>query len=595
MKRRHVGLLAVSGIVAMVVAACGGGEATATPRPPAPTAIVTTAATAVPRTPAPTAAAPTPPPTATAPAATPTPAQIPTLAPTSGPQPKTGGTLKVRLLRDYPVVDTYDSRGNFSTNYMMNVLSHIIVFDVSKPSVILPDLAERWEVSGDGLTTTFALRKDAKWHDGKAVTAGDVVWNLQRAMTSATATYNRVRFASVATASAPDDYTVKVAMKQPNASFLPNMASVFMLMYAPHGADPASQEFKSNAIGSGPFKLKEYVRDTRYDLVRNDAYFKKDEAGRPLPYLDGITLIALANPQAALAAFRAGQIDCGCLYDTEYMTPQYDILQKDIPGVKLQVAQAGVFAMYFNQRAPWTDVRVRKAIQAGIDRLTLKQLWRANLAFYPPTVFKSPDIGGGWGLPTDEMLKIPGWRVKDGKKDPADLDAMRQLFRDASLDPKSATALLSVPEFNADFGEAFQAVLSATGLNVTLKVEPTSERLNRLRRADFDISLFFAEASFDDPSDSVPNYVTSAGLNNFGKWQQPEVDALYADIEKQLDPSKRKAQVYDLQRKLLDGADFSPVIHFPGVQGTHSYVSGFVAGAFSTSSAMRLERVWINR
>ncbi len=479
----------------------------------------------------------------------------------------------------------------------MNAFSNLIISDIQKPSLLLPEVAERWEVSSNGGAVTFFIRKGVKWHDGKDLTARDVVWNLERAMKGdAPVTFNKGRFLNVASVEATDDFTVKVTMKQPSASFLPNMAVPYMLMYAPQGPGPSTSEFKENPIGTGPFKIKSYGKNVKWEFVRNDGYYKKDDAGRTLPYLDGITMFILPDPASGLAAFRSGQIDCGCGYELDFLTANYDSIKKDMPGVKLQIGNAAIIRLVFNQKAPWTDVRVRKAVWAALDRVKVRDLYRGGRGAYPPAYFLGPELGGKWGLPASEMLQVPGFRLKDGKKDPGDLDLSKQLFKDAGVDPTKLTAIVAgISGSTVDSWEIIAAaVQDATGMKTDLKLDDTASNAQRKQQLQMDIYAIYGQDVLDDPSDAGPRFALSNSPENFPKWQRPEIDALYQRAEGELDSAKRLQLTYDLQRKLLDEAVSTPLQYIVAAWGTQPQVFGFTAGAFTTGPHFRLERVWID-
>ncbi|MBM3947601.1 MAG: hypothetical protein FJ315_09450, partial [SAR202 cluster bacterium] len=230
--------------VAMIVAACGGGEATAT-RPASPQA-TRPPATAVPRA---TAVATSTP----APAATPTPAVT---AIPAGRQPRYGGVLRLRDIRDWAAWDSYNALSGFVPWYS-NVLNGLVFYDQDDVTRLIPDAAERWEVSADGKTVTFFLRKDMNWQDGRPFTADDVVYNLERGRKGeGRVNFNRRRLEQVDQVQKVDDKTVKVTLKRASASFMDGMGTVYMMMYPAHVPD--MQVFKERPVGTGAFQFKRW-------------------------------------------------------------------------------------------------------------------------------------------------------------------------------------------------------------------------------------------------------------------------------------------------------------------------------------------------
>ncbi|MCH8189995.1 MAG: ABC transporter substrate-binding protein, partial [Chloroflexi bacterium] len=314
---RRFGLIGTLAMVtALVVAACGGGgDPTAEPGAPQPQAPLPTA------TAAPTATLETAATAGPAPTAKPTPVPRVTLAPPAptatpvGVQIKRGGILTVRLLIPFEPWDTYNLRSQFSTEFTLNFWSNLMALRTEEPSVIEPDLVERWEVGVDGKTITLHLTPGTEWHDGTPFTAQDVVFNLNRAKNPASALLaaQTGRMKRLQTFEAIDDATVRLTLDQVSVSFLVNLSAPFMLMYPAHIVTE-SKDIIKNPIGTGPFVVTNYKSDQTISTVAYENYHRKDSEGRALPFVDGIDFIFIRDNSTALAACRTGRIDCGCGY-----------------------------------------------------------------------------------------------------------------------------------------------------------------------------------------------------------------------------------------------------------------------------------------
>ena len=194
-----------------------------------------------------------------------------------------------------------------------------------------PGLAESWERSEDGLTWTFRLRRDVRWHDGQPFTAHDVDFTFNRIIhnddipASSRSTFNfRYRDAASGqwrtapmTVTALDDYTVECVLPVPFAPFLRSMGTP---IYPKHILEPRVDDGAfvetwdvntdpTEVIGTGPFTIERYVPDERVVFRRNPDYWLKDSAGNRLPYLDEIVQIIVPDFAAELARFRAGESD----------------------------------------------------------------------------------------------------------------------------------------------------------------------------------------------------------------------------------------------------------------------------------------------
>jgi len=486
--------------------------------------------------------------------------------------------------------DTYAPIGAFSTLYVQDMLSNLVVSDRVNKTLILPDAAERWDVSADGKVYTFRLRENVVWHDGKPFTSADVAYSLTRAWkpSAPTLAFNRGKMKFVKAIDAPDASTVRVTLKQPSASFLIGVATPFMLMYPAH--IPDLQAWQAKPVGTGPFAFKEFKSGSNIDLVKNERYYKKDDAGRQLPYLDGVSFFVIPDPAQGLASFRTQRIDCGCGFDNDFLTNNKASLEREISGLKLLIAGGDSFDLFFRNKAPWTNVALRKAISVAIDRKELRSLYRQGLGHYPPTIFLTQDLGGKWSVPTSELLTLPGFREPKS----VDVDLANQLFAQAGVRPRDVVVSVIIASFFADFGEALQAVLAKTGVSANLRILAGAEHSSATSTGDFDIALKNGGQSWDDPADIYIENFTTGGVTNYGRWSDPEVDRLAEAQDKELDPAKRQKLTQELSRRLIDEALYVPIANSPNATGTQPHISGFVVGPFTVGSHLRHELLWFN-
>src|SRR5216683_1267243 len=260
----------------LLLSACGPATAPAAPTVPAaapttpPAAKPTTAPAAAPT--AVSAAKPTTAPAAAAqPTIAPAAAAQPTAAAQAG-QPKRGGILKVGLQADPTSLDPQKT----SLTALFHVTEHIYSMLVRlKPDLTVePDLAEKWEISADGKIYTFTLRKGGKFQSGKPLVAADVKYTFDRLVDKATASPNATLLAPAESVAAPNETTVVITLKTADASFLTNLVAPATAIINKDAVDKYG-DLTKNADGTGPFKFKEYVPNTRVVLERNPEYFRR--------------------------------------------------------------------------------------------------------------------------------------------------------------------------------------------------------------------------------------------------------------------------------------------------------------------------------
>src|SRR5437868_2637535 len=219
-----------------------------------------------------------------------------------------------------------------------------------------PWLAERWHTA-DNRNYTFFLKKGVRFHNGRELKAADVKYAFERALNPETKHPYTKDYEAIGDIIAKDEYTITFALKSVNANFLQNIARSGSVIYSRE----AVETMKSAPIGTGPFRFEEWVRGDRIVLVRNADYHVKG-----LPKLDRVTFRFITDPNAVLAALKAGDVDVSLFG----LGPEHvQELQKD---ARFQVIVGDttndVILAMNNSHKPYTDVRVRRALTHGINK-----------------------------------------------------------------------------------------------------------------------------------------------------------------------------------------------------------------------------------
>ncbi len=232
----------------------------------------------------------------------------------------------------------------------------------SRDSKIEAALADKWTISEDGLNYTFHLRPGVKFHNGKAVTPEDVIASLERSRTLGTSKWT---LAEVASMSKVDDATVKITLTTKVASFLPRLATNPNAIFPKEEIDKVGKEEFSQPIGTGPFVVKEWVRNDKLTLDKNPNYWDLGADGKPLPYLD-----QLVFQQVAESSTQVLQVQAGSLQGSEGIPwSQIPTLEKDARGQLVILPQQQVFFMVVQlTKPPFDDLKVRQAMSLALDR-----------------------------------------------------------------------------------------------------------------------------------------------------------------------------------------------------------------------------------
>src|SRR5262245_20282409 len=295
--------------------------------------------------------------------------------------PKRGGTLRVSYGNEIANLDFHTAPGYEMMWVAMNIGCGLV--NITPDGKFVGDAAESWQMSPDGLSYTFKLKKNVLFHDGSKVDAGAVKFSIERLMDPVTKSGMRPFYEAVHSVEVVDPHTVQVRLKHPYAFFLHMLAGyrTGLVIYNPVATQKYSLEDrkqgKPEAVsGCGPFKLVEWVKGSHLVMDRFDKYF---EPGRP--YLDRVMIRVIKDPVTEMAAFKAGERDFIASFSPEHVdttqtknqhaqnmtatetTPMVAMMRVTVPKDGKPMSK---------DRAPhpiFSDVRVRKAIGCyGIDR-----------------------------------------------------------------------------------------------------------------------------------------------------------------------------------------------------------------------------------
>jgi peptide/nickel transport system substrate-binding protein len=333
----------------------------------------------------------------------------------------------------YPIVADPTFNPWHPRAFVESVFPNRVIFNgLTKPGKNLqpaPDLAERWEVSRDGLTWTFFLRRNVRWHDGTEFTAEDVKFTYGLVTDPKLGAGGAANFRVIKEIQVVDKYTVRFTLTSPTASlaaFLGTNAGIIPKHAFEGVADPWAHDAfnKRQPIGTGAFKVGQYVPGSHVTLVRNDQYF----LGRPA--LDSVTFKVLPDANAQIAQLISGDLT---LIMVDNPASARALASRSDVAVST-VLQTNFYWLCVNHTIPWlADVRVKQAMMYAMDR---KAMINGFLSGYAreATGIISPALSyyyRGTGVKTYEfdrakarqLLAEAGWRpgpdgilVKDGRQ-----------------------------------------------------------------------------------------------------------------------------------------------------------------------------------
>src|SRR5881296_2613265 len=281
--------------------------------------------------------------------------------------PRRGGILLAAIGADAPSLDPHQEQTFATIQPVAPLYSTLLQIDPYSYPNVIGDVASEWKISPDGLTYTFKIRQDIRFHDGSPLTAADVKATYDKILfpPAGVRSIRKQHYSAVASVEAPDPSTVVFKLKFPSASLLSNLASPWNVIFPKKSLDKDPNYFKNNVVGSGPFKFKSYTRGSTFEGERNPDYFVKDR-----PYLNGYKYFISTETSVRAAAVRSGRA---------YIEFR-DLPNADVDAIKKQlgdkvVVQQTPFVIHFditinNTVKRFTDVRVGKAPTLATDRYT---------------------------------------------------------------------------------------------------------------------------------------------------------------------------------------------------------------------------------
>ncbi len=461
-------------------------------------------------------------------------------------QPRAGGILTFAVAETPPSFD-----GHRETTFAMlhptaPHYSTLLRFDPDEYPKIEGDVAEGWTVSKDGLTYTFKIRKGIRFHDGSLLTARDVKLTYDKIIfpSEGVASARKASYAAVAEVVAPDQGTVVFHLKWPSASFLASLASPWNFIYKADLLAKDPKWYEKNIMGTGPFKFVEYVPGSHWVATRNPDYFVK---GRP--YLDGYRAVFIRDTAARVAAVRGGQ----ALIEFRGFNPaSRDDLVRAL-GDKLTVQESpwvcNMTVAINNEKRPFDDVRVRKALTLAIDR------WEGSKALSRISIMKP--VGGvlrpgsALATPEGELTRLAGF----GKNIEAARAEARRLLREAGVPEGFAFTLK-----NRNIKEPYEAVgvfvidqWRKIGLNVTHLPQEGGPYFADFRAGNYETGIDFACDFMDDPDLQLYKFVSrEKSPINYSRYTDPVLNDLYEKQSRATDAQERLKLLRQFERRVLD-------------------------------------------
>lgn len=473
-------------------------------------------------------------------------------------------------------LDPHKIEGVPESNISRDLFEGLIISDVDgKPS---PGVAEKWE-NKDFKVWTFHLRKDAKWSDGSPVTAHDFVYSWQRLANPNTASpyasylqYGHiVNIDDIVAGKKPptdlgvkaiDDNTFEVTLSEPVPYFYKLLVHSSVSPVPKAAVEKYGEKWTqpANIITNGAYKLKDWVVNEHIVLERNPNYWDNAKT-----VINQVTYLPIASEVTDVNRYRSGEID---MTYNNMPIELFQKLKKEIPNeVHVDPYLCTYYYEINNQKAPFTDVRVRTALKLALDRdiIVNKVKNQGDLPAYSFT----PPYTDGAKLVEPEWF---GWtqekRNEEAKKLLAEAGytadkplTFNLLYNTSDLHKKLAIAAASIWKKNL-------------GVNVKLENQEWKTFLDTRHQGNYDVSRAAWCADYNEPT-SFLNMVLSDSSNNTTHYKSPAFDKILADALKATNEEQRTELYGKAEQQLDKDSAIVPVFYYVNARLVKPWVGGY--------------------
>jgi len=508
-------------------------------------------------------------PVATTGAAVPTNTQVSqaTAAPNQGGTPKKGGTFTYALNQEPESLDPEVTTYAVTNKININIFDGL-VWQAPDLSYV-PGLAEKWEVSPDGMAFTFTLRQDVKFHDGTPLNADAVKFSWDRIVNPDTQSKTALnQMGPFSQATVIDEHTIKAEFKTPFAPFLDAVSQSYCSPVSPAGVQKANGDFAHNLVGTGPFKLKEWVDKDHITLVRNDDYnWAPSIFNHQGPaYLDQIVFKIIVDDVTRVGTLQSGETD-----GIDSVPPKDVATFKNDSGYQIVSGEApGIPSLLTlnTEKFPTDDIAVRQALNYATDKDTIIDTLFFGLytAAYSP--MSSVTLGYDDSLksmyPFDtakakQTMEAAGWTLngdyyeKDGKQ--------------ASIVFFTFTGDTTPPLLQAQWKDA--------GINTEIKQMDYNALIPQVTKGDHNAaSIGWIQG---DP-DTVGIILYIKNIDSGYAWtrfRNQELDDTLVQAASTVNADERKQLYTKVQKIVMDNALVLPINNLFTIYGLRDYVKNF--------------------
>lgn len=430
----------------------------------------------------------------------------------------------------HPLFGNAPTTDRFIFNQIFDALLRI-----EQDGTLSPALATEWSYGADNRSITLTLREGVRFHDGEPFDAEAAKINLDFAVAGEGVAPHRADMAEIDSVEVLGPLTIRMNLKNPSGAILAVLGTEPCMMTSPKALAEQGEAIQRNPVGTGPFRFVRWLPGEFIETERFDGYWRMGEDGQPLPYLDALKMRFISNNATKVIELQGGNLDLG-----DAITPRDAQQLMNDSRIKILTPPGGIqsWLAFNSQRAPFDNVHLRRAVNAGIDRAGLLQAVSLGIGDIPPVMFASTE----WAFNAE-----PG-------AIPFDPDLARREVELSGLGPR-VQATLSVIQRDPDvqLSQIIQAMLAQVGIDLQITVLERSAWVQGVLAGDYQVGMGRWSIPFVDP-DQVCRSVLGRGALNWANIQDADLRQLSVEAAQVVDHAERRALYQQIQAQLVDQA-----------------------------------------
>jgi microcin C transport system substrate-binding protein len=482
-----------------------------------------------------------------------------------------GGTVTMAGLGTFDSVNPYAIKGK-SAEGLNLVYDRLFTRVWDEPFTMYPLIAQRYAMPEDRSTFTIYLNPLAKFHDGSAITADDVIFSFETLRDHGRPNMRRI-YKLVKEIKKVDELTVHFAFGEGyDRETVMIVAMMPVLSKKWWSGKSFDQSILEKPLLNGPYKIAEIDPGRRIVYERVKDYWAKDMLTNVGHFnYDRVVYDYYRDDTVAFEAFKAGNLMLRREYDASKWSSGYDfpavkdgrVTMAELPHGRPEKVRSFIFN---TRRAPFDDIRVRQALNLMFDFDWLnKNIFHGEYkrinSYFPNSELAAPDAPALPGPDTrgnmrkaNELLNAAGWTVQNGKR-----------IKDGK--PLTFEIILSAPE-DEKIALHFKSALAKIGIDIQIRLLDAAQYLRRLNEYDYDMTLYYWLSTLSPGTEQVLYWSCEAAKQparfNYAGVCDPEIDALATKVAQAVDRTELVATVQALDKKLLDGTYMIP-LYYAGI------------------------------